>query len=101
MARESLLPREVVITGPLLETKLHVPKRRRSLVARPSLNERLVFVGPSSIVTPTNPPQLALPARGALPVAADTEHAESARVDTTIPISARITGCLKIVLLCY
>src|SRR3954462_12599816 len=27
--------------GPLLTTKLHVPRRRRGLVARPRLNERL------------------------------------------------------------
>ena len=29
------------MTGPLLETKLHIPKRRRSLVERPRLSERL------------------------------------------------------------
>ena len=29
------------MAGPLLETKLHVPRRRRGLVARPRLNERL------------------------------------------------------------
>ncbi len=29
------------MVGPLLETKLHVPRRRRGLVARPRLNERL------------------------------------------------------------
>jgi LuxR family maltose regulon positive regulatory protein len=27
--------------GPLLTTKLHVPRRRRGLVARPRLSERL------------------------------------------------------------
>ena len=32
---------EVVMAGPLLETKLHVPRRRRGLVARPRLSERL------------------------------------------------------------
>ena len=29
------------MSGPLLETKLHVPGRRRGLVARPRLSERL------------------------------------------------------------
>src|SRR5450631_2103728 len=29
------------MAGPLLETKLHVPRRRRGLVARPRLSERL------------------------------------------------------------
>ncbi len=38
--RVSLL-RGVVMAGPLLETKLHVPRWRRSLVARPRLSERL------------------------------------------------------------
>jgi LuxR family maltose regulon positive regulatory protein len=33
--------REVVMAGPLLETKLQVPRRRRDLVARPRLSERL------------------------------------------------------------
>jgi LuxR family maltose regulon positive regulatory protein len=33
--------REVVVVGPLLTTKLHVPRRRRGLVARPRLSERL------------------------------------------------------------
>src|SRR5918998_3809184 len=33
--------REVVGMGPLLATKLHVPRRRRGLVARPRLSERL------------------------------------------------------------
>ena len=37
----SLGPGEVVVAGPLLETKLHVPRRRRGLVARPRLSERL------------------------------------------------------------
>jgi len=32
---------EVIMAGPLLETKLHVPRRRRNLVARPRLNEHL------------------------------------------------------------
>jgi LuxR family maltose regulon positive regulatory protein len=32
---------EVVMAGPLLETKLHVPRLRRALVARPRLSERL------------------------------------------------------------
>jgi len=31
----------VVVAGPLLETKLHVPRRRRSGLARPRLSERL------------------------------------------------------------
>ena len=31
----------VVMAGPLLETKLHVPRPRRGLVARPRLSERL------------------------------------------------------------
>jgi LuxR family maltose regulon positive regulatory protein len=31
----------VVVAGALLETKLHVPRRRRGLVARPRLSERL------------------------------------------------------------
>jgi LuxR family maltose regulon positive regulatory protein len=31
----------VVVVGPLLTTKLHVPRRRRGLVARPRLRERL------------------------------------------------------------
>jgi len=29
------------MVGPLLETKVHVPRRRRGLVPRPRLNERL------------------------------------------------------------
>lgn len=32
------------MVGPLLETKLHTPRRRRDLVARPRLNERLSHV---------------------------------------------------------
>jgi LuxR family maltose regulon positive regulatory protein len=32
---------EVVMAGPLLETKLHLPRRRGGLVARPRLSERL------------------------------------------------------------
>src|SRR5659263_284020 len=31
----------MVMAGPLLETKLHVPRLRRALVARPRLSERL------------------------------------------------------------
>src|SRR5665647_796194 len=31
----------MVMAGPLLETKLHVPRGRRGLVARPRLRERL------------------------------------------------------------
>ena len=38
---EPALPGKVVMAGPLLETKLHVPRRRRRLVARPRLSERL------------------------------------------------------------
>src|SRR4051794_41411821 len=38
---EACLSREVVVVGPLLTTKLHVPRRRRGLVARPRLSERL------------------------------------------------------------
>src|SRR5918911_421285 len=34
-------PRQQVTSGPLLETKLYVPRRRRGLVARPRLAERL------------------------------------------------------------
>ena len=40
-AREDWLLRAVVMAGPLLETKLHVPRWRRSLVARPRLSERM------------------------------------------------------------
>jgi hypothetical protein len=40
-AREDWLLRAVVMAGPLLETKLHVPRWRRSLVARPRLSDRL------------------------------------------------------------
>ena len=32
---------EVIMAGPLLETKLHVPRRRQELVARPRLIDRL------------------------------------------------------------
>jgi LuxR family maltose regulon positive regulatory protein len=32
------------VTGPLLETKLHVPRRRWGLVERPRLTERLRLV---------------------------------------------------------
>src|SRR4051794_14773151 len=32
---------EVVVVGPLLTTKLHVPRRRRGLIPRPRLSERL------------------------------------------------------------
>jgi LuxR family maltose regulon positive regulatory protein len=32
---------EVVMAGPLLETKLHVPRRRRTLLSRPRIVERL------------------------------------------------------------
>jgi LuxR family maltose regulon positive regulatory protein len=38
---EAVLPGEVVMAGPLLETKLHVPRGRRNLVARPRLAEQL------------------------------------------------------------
>src|SRR4051794_32707470 len=38
---EPVLSDEVVMAGPLLETKLHVPAGRRSLVPRPRLSERL------------------------------------------------------------
>jgi LuxR family maltose regulon positive regulatory protein len=39
--REPVLPDEVVMAGPLLETKLHVPAGRRGLLPRPRLSERL------------------------------------------------------------
>jgi LuxR family maltose regulon positive regulatory protein len=39
--REPVLPDEVVMAGPLLETKVHVPAGRRGLVPRPRLNGRL------------------------------------------------------------
>ena len=29
------------MAGPLLATKLHIPRRRRALVSRPTLNDRL------------------------------------------------------------
>src|SRR5580704_6444477 len=41
LARRVSLRGAVVMAGPLLETKLHVPRWRRSLVARPRLSERL------------------------------------------------------------
>ena len=41
LARRVSLLRGVVMAGPLLETKLHVPRWRRGLVARPRLSERL------------------------------------------------------------
>src|SRR5687767_2697875 len=39
--REPASTGEVVMAGPLLETKLHVPRRRRGLVPRRRLTERL------------------------------------------------------------
>jgi hypothetical protein len=50
---------EVLVTSRLLETKVHVPRRRRGVVDRPRLSERLklvreltltfVFCGPGEI----------------------------------------------------
>ena len=43
------------MAGPLLETKLHVPRRRRGLVARPRLSERLSR-GAESVLTLVSAP---------------------------------------------
>jgi len=46
---------EVIMMGPLLETKLHVPRRRSSLVSRPRLNERLNDVAESELTLVSAP----------------------------------------------
>jgi LuxR family maltose regulon positive regulatory protein len=43
------------MAGPLLETKLHVPKLRRTLVARPGLSERLSRGGESALTLVSAP----------------------------------------------
>src|SRR4051795_9689654 len=43
------------MAGPLLETKLHVPRRRRGLVARPRLIERLGRGGESALTLVSAP----------------------------------------------
>jgi LuxR family transcriptional regulator, maltose regulon positive regulatory protein len=45
----------VLMAGPVLETKLHVPRRRRGLVARPRLSERLSR-GAESVLTLVSAP---------------------------------------------
>jgi len=45
----------VLLAGPVLETKLHVPRRRRGLVARPRLSERLSR-GAESVLTLVSAP---------------------------------------------
>jgi LuxR family transcriptional regulator, maltose regulon positive regulatory protein len=44
------------MAGPLLETKFHVPKRRRGLVARPRLTERLSRGAESALMLVSAPP---------------------------------------------
>src|SRR6476619_5345038 len=43
------------MAGPLLETKLHIPRWRRSLVARPRLSERLSRGAESSLTLVSAP----------------------------------------------
>ena len=43
------------MASPLLETKLHVPRRRRGLVARPRLNERLRRAAESTLTLVSAP----------------------------------------------
>ena len=43
------------MSGPLLETKLHVPRRRRTLVSRPRLSERLSRGGESALTLVSAP----------------------------------------------
>src|SRR4051794_21511378 len=43
------------MSGPLLETKLHAPRRRRTLVSRPRLNERLSRGGESALTLVSAP----------------------------------------------
>src|SRR3954454_10564603 len=45
----------MVMAGPLLETKLHVPRGRRGLVARPRLSERLSRVAESTLTLVSAP----------------------------------------------
>jgi LuxR family transcriptional regulator, maltose regulon positive regulatory protein len=45
----------VTVTGPLLETKFHVPTRRRGLVARSRLKERLRGAGESALTLVSAP----------------------------------------------
>ncbi len=52
------------MAGPVIETRLHVPRRRRALVARPRLEERLARVAESALTlvsAPAGPPRRALP----------------------------------------
>jgi len=46
---------EVVVASPLLETKFHVPRRRRDVVARSRLSERLSRVGESALTLVSAP----------------------------------------------
>jgi LuxR family maltose regulon positive regulatory protein len=50
-----VLLREAVVASPLLETKFHVPTRRRGLVARTRLNERLCRAGESALTLVSAP----------------------------------------------
>ena len=45
----------MVVAGPLIMTKLQVPRRRRALVARPRLNERLSRVDESALTLVSAP----------------------------------------------
>ena len=45
----------MVMAGPLIETKLHVPRRRRALVARPRLAQRLGRVDESTLTLVSAP----------------------------------------------
>lgn len=45
----------VVMPGPMLETKLHIPRRRRGLVARPRLSERLSPAAESALTLVSAP----------------------------------------------
>ncbi len=44
-----------VVPGPLLETKLHVPRRRRGVIARPQLQERLQRASESTLTLVSAP----------------------------------------------
>src|SRR5919199_1133854 len=46
---------EVVVMGPLLTTKLHVPRRRRGLLPRPRLSERLDRGGDAALTLVSAP----------------------------------------------
>src|SRR3954453_7464478 len=48
--------REVVVVGPLLTTKLHMPRRRRGLVARPRLDDRLSRGDEAALTLVSAPP---------------------------------------------